>query len=216
MMTIDQALVEKNTSLESGDLSPLWPKRDQGRALQGEVRPLTDEIVDELLAGRGLSGWLRASQVARVLGLFSLYMFLDTYDVRADFNRRAVARRREVARERGRSAQLRAWLVAQLYVVFDRLMRVLGYFVFRGAEGSAKKEARLKQQAVWLRESLIELGPTFIKIGQALGTRADLLPLEYVKELAKLQDQVPSFPTGEAFATIESELGRSLHECYAE
>ena len=146
MMTIDQALVEKNTSLESGDLSPLWPKRDQGRALQGEVRPLTDEIVDELLAGRGLRGWLRASQVARVLGLFSLYMFLDTYDVRADFNRRAVARGREVARERGRSAQLRAWLVAQLYVVFDHLMRVLRYFVFRGAEGSAKKEARLKKQ----------------------------------------------------------------------
>src|SRR5881227_2864068 len=120
-----------------------------------EVRPLSDEMVDELLAGRGFRGWLRAAQVARVLGLFSLYLFLDTYDVRADFNRRAVARRREVARERGRLAQLKSWLVAQLYVVFDRLMRVLRYFVFRGAEGSAKKEARLKKQAAWLRESLI-------------------------------------------------------------
>ena len=67
-----------------------------------------------------------------------------------------------------------------------------------------------------MRESLIDLGPTFIKIGQALGTRADLLPLEYVKELATLQDQVPSFPTAEAFAIVESELGRSVHEAYAE
>ena len=60
------------------------------------------------------------------------------------------------------------------------------------------------------------MGPTFIKIGQALGTRADLLPLAYVKELATLQDQVPAFSTAEAFARIESELGRSLQECYAE
>jgi len=215
-MTTEQALVEKNTSLECGDLSPLWPKRDQGRALQGEARPLTDETVDELLAGRGLHGWLRAARVARVLGLFSLYLFLDTYDVRADFNRRAVARRQELAREHGRRAQIKAWFIAQLSIALDRFMRVLRYFVFRGAEGSAKKQVRLKKQAAWLRESLIGLGPTFIKIGQALGTRADLLPLEYVKELATLQDQVPAFPTAEAFAIIESELGRSLHECYPE
>src|SRR6185503_9067885 len=98
----------------------------------------------------------------------------------------------------------------------DRLIRILRYVVFRGAEGSARKEARLQKQAVWLRDSLINLGPTFIKIGQALGTRADLLPLPYVKELATLQDQVPAFSTAEAFARIESELGRSLHECYPE
>ena len=74
-----------------------------------QVRPLTEEMVDELLSGRGLRGWLRAARVARVLGLFSLYLFLDTYDVRADFNRRAVARLRELAREKGRQAQFKAW-----------------------------------------------------------------------------------------------------------
>ena len=47
------------------------------------------------LTGRDFRGWLRAARVARVLGLFSLYLFLDTYDVRADFNRRAVARLRD-------------------------------------------------------------------------------------------------------------------------
>jgi predicted unusual protein kinase regulating ubiquinone biosynthesis (AarF/ABC1/UbiB family) len=127
-----------------------------------------------------------------------------------------VARVREMAREQGRRAQFKAWTRAQLYVAFDWFMRILRYVVFRGAEGSARKQARLQKQAVWLRESLIGLGPTFIKIGQALGTRADLLPLEYVRELATLQDQVPAFSTAEAFAIIESELGRSVHEAYPE
>lgn len=181
-----------------------------------DVKPLSDEMVDELLAGRGMRGWLRAARVARVLGLFSLYLFLDTYDVRADFNRRGVTRRRDLAREQGRLAQLKAWTWAQLYAALDLFIRGLRYVIFRGSEGSARKQARLEKQAVWLRQSLIDLGPTFIKIGQALGTRADLLPLEYVKELATLQDQVPAFPTAEAFARIEEELGRPLHEAYPE
>jgi predicted unusual protein kinase regulating ubiquinone biosynthesis (AarF/ABC1/UbiB family) len=181
-----------------------------------EVQPLSEEMVDELLAGRGVRGWLRAGRVARVLGLFSLYLFLDTYDVRADFKQRTLTRLRDKARELGRRAQLKAWGWAQLYAAFDVFTRALRYLVFRGADGSAKKQARLVKQAAWLRQSLIDLGPTFIKIGQALGTRADLLPLEYVKELATLQDQVPAFPTADAFARIESELGRPLHECYPE
>jgi predicted unusual protein kinase regulating ubiquinone biosynthesis (AarF/ABC1/UbiB family) len=181
-----------------------------------EVQPLSEEMVNELLAGRGFRGWLRAARVARVLGLFSLYLFLDTYDVRSDFNRRAATRLRDQARELGRLARLKAWASSQFYAGFDLLIRALRYVVFRGADGSAKKQARLEKQAAWLRQSLIDLGPTFIKIGQALGTRADLLPLEYVKELATLQDQVPAFPTSDAFARIETELGRPLHDCYPE
>ncbi|HEU0253685.1 MAG TPA: AarF/ABC1/UbiB kinase family protein [Pyrinomonadaceae bacterium] len=210
-MSTNQALVKRTVSNGNG-LATTIPAPKQ----TAPVRPLSEEMVDELLAGRGLRGWLRAATVARVLGLLSLYLFLDTYDVRADFNRRAVNRLRDLARGRGRSAQLKAWANAQLYVAFDRFIRVLRYVVFRGAEGSAKKQARLEKQAVWLRESLIELGPTFIKVGQALGTRADLLPLEYVKELAKLQDQVPPFTTAEAFAIVEAELGRSVHQAYLE
>src|SRR5207244_6062932 len=101
-------------------------------------------------------------------------------------------------------------------VAYDRLSRKLLLIDFRGVEGSDRKQARLGKQAAWLNKSLIGLGPTFIKIVQALGTRADLLPLAYVKELSTLQDQVPPFSTAEAFARIESELGHSLHECYPE
>src|SRR6185295_13978196 len=178
--------------------------------------PLTDDLVDQLLDGRGLRGWLRAARVSIVLGLLSLYLFLDTYDIRADFNRRTINRLREQASSGGRRERFKAWFHSSVYEVLDRLIKVLRYVIFRGAEGSSRKEARLVKQAIWLRESLIDLGPTFIKIGQALGTRADLLPLPYVKELALLQDQVPAFPTADAFARIELELGRSVNEAYAE
>ncbi len=180
------------------------------------VHLLTDESVNALLAGYGIRGCVRAAKVARVLGLLSLYLFLDTYDIRADFNRRTINRLRERALSLGRKAQFKTWLRSRSYEGLDRLIRVLRFIVFRGAEGSARKEARLEKQAVWLCQSLISLGPTFIKIGQALGTRADLLPLPYVKELATLQDQVPAFSTSDAFARIESELGRSLQEAFAE
>jgi predicted unusual protein kinase regulating ubiquinone biosynthesis (AarF/ABC1/UbiB family) len=171
---------------------------------------------DENLKGHGLRGWLRVLKIGRVLGLLSLYLYLDSYDLRANFNARMAARRREEARERGRAARFQEWSRDVDRRVLERLIRVVRFAVFRGGQGTAKKETRLEEQAVWLKEHLIELGPTFIKIGQALGTRGDLLPLSYIKQLAMLQDQVPSFPTAEAFARIEAELGRSLHEAYLE
>ncbi|HLO52274.1 MAG TPA: AarF/ABC1/UbiB kinase family protein [Kamptonema sp.] len=69
-------------------------------------------------------------------------------------------------------------------------------------------------RAEWLVKTLLNLGPTFIKIGQALSTRADILPLEYVNELQKLQDKVPEFNSEEAIALIESELGKEIYALY--
>jgi predicted unusual protein kinase regulating ubiquinone biosynthesis (AarF/ABC1/UbiB family) len=65
-----------------------------------------------------------------------------------------------------------------------------------------------------LRKKLIKLGPTFIKTGQTLATRADLLPVEYIQELAKLQDEVPPFPTGQARAIIERELQAKIEDIF--
>ena len=206
-MAINQALVRTTTDL------PTVSTTNKPRA---NAPALTDELVAQILAGRGLRGWLRAARVAQVLGLLSLYLFLDTYNVRANFHRRHSRLLRQQAAELGRWALLKTWARNFAYVVFDRFVRVLRFAIFRGNEGSARKEARLVKQAIWLRENLIKLGPTFIKIGQALGTRADLLPLPYVKELQVLQDQVPAFSTAEAFARIEAELGRPLHEAYPE
>ncbi len=76
--------------------------------------------------------------------------------------------------------------------------------------------ARARPRGVRLREALEELGPVFVKLGQALSTRRDLLPTDIADELAKLQDQVPPFPGDVAVAEIEQAYSRKLHEVFAE
>jgi ubiquinone biosynthesis protein len=66
-----------------------------------------------------------------------------------------------------------------------------------------------------LREALETLGPIFVKFGQILSTRRDLLPLDIADELAKLQDQVPPFPSEAAVAEIERSLGRPLRQVFS-
>eukprot|EP00940_MAST-03C_sp_MAST-3C-sp2_P002271 g2271.t1 len=66
---------------------------------------------------------------------------------------------------------------------------------------------RLSETGERLRERLTELGPCFIKLGQMLSIRPDLLPSEILFELQKLCDSVPSYPTAEAIALLEKELG---------
>jgi len=65
-----------------------------------------------------------------------------------------------------------------------------------------------------LRLALEELGPIFVKFGQALSTRRDLLPVDIADELAKLQDRVPPFPGDIAIAMIEKTFGRPLTEIF--
>ena len=71
-----------------------------------------------------------------------------------------------------------------------------------GGKTEAKVKKRTRKRAIWLRESMLQLGPTFIKIGQLLSTRADILPTESVEELSKLQDEVPAFTATKAIAII--------------
>jgi ubiquinone biosynthesis protein len=65
-----------------------------------------------------------------------------------------------------------------------------------------------------LRLALIELGPIFVKFGQILSTRRDLLPSDVAEELAQLQDQVPPFPGEQARAAIEAALGAPISTLY--
>ncbi len=67
-----------------------------------------------------------------------------------------------------------------------------------------------------LRQALETLGPTFIKLGQMLSTRRDLLPDYITQELAKLQDAVPPFPSEEACRIIESALGKPINTVFSE
>jgi predicted unusual protein kinase regulating ubiquinone biosynthesis (AarF/ABC1/UbiB family) len=92
----------------------------------------------------------------------------------------------------------------------------LGIYLWLDSIGFQRSSTTRQKRAQWLVDTLVKLGPTFIKIGQALSTRADLLPLEYVRALVKLQDQVPSFSSEQAIAIIEAELGQPLHEVYVD
>ena len=92
------------------------------------------------------------------------------------------------------------------FSVAFRLLFSLWFDNLVGNNTSKQKERRAR----WLVRKLLELGPTFIKIGQALSTRADLIPLEYVREFAQLQDRVPPFSSVKAIAVIEQELGKPI------
>ena len=69
--------------------------------------------------------------------------------------------------------------------------------------------------SVRLRLALESLGPIFVKFGQVLSTRPDLIPADYANELAKLQDRVPPFDGNKAVQIIEQQLGRPLEQLYA-
>ncbi len=99
-----------------------------------------------------------------------------------------------------------------------------------GMEGMVLQSRRLLrlrlrgEEQVWervpveerIRRIFEELGPTYIKFGQILATRPDLIPMSMVTELRKLQDAVPPFSSAEARASVERELGRPLQELFAE
>ncbi len=71
-----------------------------------------------------------------------------------------------------------------------------------------------KPRAVRLRLALETLGPIFVKFGQMLSTRRDLMPADIANELAKLQDQVPPFPSLQAVAVLEAVYGKPLREVF--
>lgn len=78
------------------------------------------------------------------------------------------------------------------------------------------EDLRAAQQASArdLKEGLLKLGPTFIKLGQLLSTRVDVVPKEYIDELSVLQDRVPGFSGDRAIDVIESEFGRSIYDIF--
>jgi len=66
-----------------------------------------------------------------------------------------------------------------------------------------------------LTQACIELGPTFIKFGQLISTRPDIVPADVLAELRKLQDDVPPYEGSEALAIVHEELGRPINECFS-
>lgn len=176
---------------------------------------LSLQKVEGKVEGRyqGLSGSWRLFSISRVIAMLALYLYLDQYDIHHKHHLKKAAARLKVASDLTRAAVIGEKLYAARLWFFHITMLTLQR-LFIGS--SRTREAIQEKQAVWLKEKLIELGPTFIKMGQSMGTRADLLPLPFVKELGTLVDQVPPFPNDVAFSIIEHELGHKINEVYAE
>lgn len=161
----------------------------------------------------GIRAYLRLFQIVKVIAMLSLYLYLDQYDLHHAQHRKHAEGRLKTAERLTRMAVYGE----KLYRVKLWFFHVSMLFLRRTVLGAqANKDLNQEKQAVWLKERLIDLGPTFIKIGQSMGTRADLLPLPFVVELGTLVDSVPPFPNDIAFARIEKELGRKISEVYSE
>jgi predicted unusual protein kinase regulating ubiquinone biosynthesis (AarF/ABC1/UbiB family) len=87
-------------------------------------------------------------------------------------------------------------------------------WAYRGGKTEEKQAKRRRAIAIWIRETFLDLGPTFIKLGQLFSTRADLFPAEYVEELTKLQDKVPAFSYEQVESIIFKDFGRTIPDLY--
>ncbi len=90
-----------------------------------------------------------------------------------------------------------------------RLMRILAPWTIKAGMADKPRGERL-------RLALSDMGPVFVKFGQIVSTRRDLIPADIANELALLQDQVPPFPGDQAIAIIEKELEKPLAELFKE
>lgn len=117
-------------------------------------------------------------------------------------------------------------LIAEFYKnrpfqVVGRLINILVPFIsfYWGLKWDSlwkKSQKTDKKRAIQLKNMLTKLGPAYIKIGQALSTRPDLVSPSYLEELTTLQDQLPAFSNELAYQFIEEELGDIPQEIYAE
>lgn len=111
-----------------------------------------------------------------------------------------------------RSRFLQVW-GRLLTIIWKFSALALGIWLDKKRGRAEKNEIK---RATQLRIILTQLGPAFIKVGQALSTRPDLVSPTFLEELTKLQDQLPPFSNEVAYGFIEEELGGQPHEIYAE
>ncbi|MEC9029021.1 MAG: AarF/UbiB family protein, partial [Cyanobacteriota bacterium] len=112
------------------------------------------------------------------------------------------------------------WLLARPWVWIPRLIHVLTSLLTLAvrvlAQGSNNDEEAQKRLAKKLLITLTNLGPCFIKVGQALSTRPDLIKREWLEELTSLQDNLPAFNHATALATLAEDLGAPASQLFEE
>jgi ubiquinone biosynthesis protein len=97
---------------------------------------------------------------------------------------------------------------------FAKRQGLLGLEGAGGADAGGEAQGDIKAKAKAFRERLVELGPAYIKLGQVLSTRPDLLPVPYIKELEHLQDDVPPMDFEQVEKTVEEELHARISKLF--
>ena len=111
-----------------------------------------------------------------------------------------------------RALLLQPWvLVARLIAISWQLLALAVVLAVRGNSSDPAEQQRLGQKIL---TTLTNLGPCFIKVGQALSTRPDLVRRDWLEQLTQLQDNLPPFPHSIALATIEAELGAPVDQLF--
>ena len=117
----------------------------------------------------------------------------------------------------GRDAR---WLLLRPWISIPRLFQIIwaltGLVVSLLLRGRSKDPEVQRKLAQTLLRTLTNLGPCFIKVGQALSTRPDLIRRDWLDELTRLQDDLPSFSHSIALQTIEEELGAPVDQLFEE
>ena len=112
------------------------------------------------------------------------------------------------------------WLLLRPWVAIPRLLQLIwsftGLVLAILIQGGSSDPAVQQQLARRILNTLTGLGPCFIKVGQALSTRPDLVRRDWLEELTRLQDDLPAFPHAVALERIEEELGAPAHELFEE
>ena len=101
--------------------------------------------------------------------------------------------------------------------LWQTLIPIFVYIISVGWDkltGQLKKESKARFRAKQLTKLLVELGPAFVKAGQALSTRPDIIPVVLLEELSELQDQLPGFDGNKAMELIEDDLNKKIDEIF--
>ena len=103
--------------------------------------------------------------------------------------------------------------------LWQTLVPILAYIFSVGFDkitGKLKNDSQARYRANQLTNLLVELGPAFVKAGQALSTRPDIIPVVLLEELSQLQDQLPGFSGDKAMELIEEDLEKNIQDIFLE
>jgi len=162
---------------------------------------------------------LESALQRRIVGFLGLPPTEERFNVSSRISPSGLARQEFREEERGlckirryNPDMLRPTTIEGYFLASQRLAQVitavsvLAFAILR-TETSVDDAEKVKADAVKVRETLTKMGATFVKIGQVLANRPDIVRADYMDELTKLQDQVPSFPSDVAFDIMRTGFG---------